>query len=241
MKAPLKSWLRFHPNLRDFLIRLYNAGWGLFPDHDGVPGPHVKRFAQQLGSCQPVLEIGGAGLSYRTHFRSNHFICTDLKADPRVDVQASVYALPFAENSVEVVLLFEVLEHLAEPQGALNEVSRVLRPGGALALTAPQYWHEHGWPSDYFRYTRHGLRHLAESSGLFVESIAPMGGPALLVSLVLSNNFNLGRDPIRRLLLCLPMTWLCYALDKIVFSNNLNRTNPDTRGWAMMARKPESG
>ncbi|MBI4469312.1 MAG: class I SAM-dependent methyltransferase [Acidobacteria bacterium] len=233
-----RTWIRKRPGLRTALIRLLNLGWSLFPLHDGVPGPHIRRFARRIGESAEILEIGGAGLSYRELFTCRNFICLDLRAEAPVNLMASVYALPFRDQCIQTVLLFEVLEHLAEPREALREIIRSLKPGGLLAITTPQYWHEHGWPSDYFRYTRHGLCHLAESSGFEVESLTPMGGPALLTSLVLSNNFGLGKDPIRRLLICLPLTWVCYLLDKTVFRNNLTSENPDTRGWAVILRRP---
>ncbi|MEO1573807.1 MAG: methyltransferase domain-containing protein [Pseudomonadota bacterium] len=44
--------------------------------------------------------------------------------------EASVMALPFADNSFDVVTAAHVLEHLPEPVAALAEMRRVLRPGG---------------------------------------------------------------------------------------------------------------
>lgn len=43
--------------------------------------------------------------------------------------------LPLASGSVDVVVLSEVIEHLVRPELAVWEISRVLRPGGALVLT----------------------------------------------------------------------------------------------------------
>jgi SAM-dependent methyltransferase len=45
--------------------------------------------------------------------------------------------LPFASNSVDVVILSEVVEHLVDTDGGLAELHRVLRPGGHLILSTP--------------------------------------------------------------------------------------------------------
>jgi ubiquinone/menaquinone biosynthesis C-methylase UbiE len=50
---------------------------------------------------------------------------------------ASVYALPFADATFDVVACTEVLEHLERPAEALAELHRVCEPGGHLVLTVP--------------------------------------------------------------------------------------------------------
>lgn len=47
--------------------------------------------------------------------------------------------LPLASESFECVLLSEVIEHLEEPQISIKEAARVLRPGGRLLVTTPNY------------------------------------------------------------------------------------------------------
>lgn len=45
--------------------------------------------------------------------------------------------LPLAGHSVDVVIMGELIEHLADTDGALDEARRVLRPGGILLLSTP--------------------------------------------------------------------------------------------------------
>ena len=59
-------------------------------------------------------------------------------AGPWTAFQGSVYDLPFASGAFDCVIISEVLEHLAEDERALREVSRVLRPGGVLAVSVPR-------------------------------------------------------------------------------------------------------
>lgn len=55
-------------------------------------------------------------------------------------VTAAAEDLPLPDASVDAVLLNEVLEHVADQQGTLSELSRVLVPGGALVVFSPNRW-----------------------------------------------------------------------------------------------------
>ncbi|MFN8662383.1 MAG: class I SAM-dependent methyltransferase [Thermomicrobiales bacterium] len=48
--------------------------------------------------------------------------------------QASIYALPFPDESFDLVYAHAVLYHLDRPEAALGEIHRVLRPGGLIAV-----------------------------------------------------------------------------------------------------------
>lgn len=50
--------------------------------------------------------------------------------------------LPYADNSFDVVLMSEILEHIPSDEAAIAEMARVLRPGGVAAVTVPRYWPE---------------------------------------------------------------------------------------------------
>ncbi len=51
--------------------------------------------------------------------------------------QADVAALPFAEDSFDLVVSFETIEHVSEPEAVLDEFSRVLAPEGLLVISTP--------------------------------------------------------------------------------------------------------
>ncbi|KOG64377.1 SAM-dependent methyltransferase [Streptomyces griseoflavus] len=54
--------------------------------------------------------------------------------------------LPFADGAADAVLFSEVIEHLVDPDAALDELRRVLRPGGHLMLSTPNLaaWYNRG-------------------------------------------------------------------------------------------------
>lgn len=68
----------------------------------------------------------------------------EIKLDQPIDIM---------DNSVNCVVLTEVLEHLYNPLGVLKDLNRVLKPGGFLIGTVPFVMSEHEQPYDYHRYT----------------------------------------------------------------------------------------
>jgi len=52
---------------------------------------------------------------------------------------ASVYQLPFQDRSFDAVFSHALFEHLGEPEAALEEIRRVLRPGGIVGLSSPDW------------------------------------------------------------------------------------------------------
>lgn len=60
--------------------------------------------------------------------------------DARLTQCDSDKPLPYSNESFDVILLSEVIEHVASPGFTLQECLRVLRPGGAVALTTPNLW-----------------------------------------------------------------------------------------------------
>ncbi|MGW0039796.1 class I SAM-dependent methyltransferase [Gordonia sp. NPDC003376] len=50
--------------------------------------------------------------------------------------------LPYADNSFDVVLMSEILEHIPSDEAAIAEMVRILKPGGLAAVTVPRYWPE---------------------------------------------------------------------------------------------------
>ena len=154
---------------------------------------------------------------------------------PRCSFRGSIYVPSSAKNSngaYDTVVSFSVLEHLPQPQQALREMCRVCRPGGTVVVDVPHLSRYHELPHDYYRFTEHGLSHLAEAAGLEVVEVQPLGGLAAFlghqVSTVLVCSF--WRIPVLKwgvfaanyLLVVCPTIWLDRLLKTVdVFPSSL--------------------
>lgn len=94
----------------------------------------------------------------------------------KADVLYDGTRLPFDDASFDTVINVQVLEHTPQPQHLLNEIGRVLRPGGILILSAPFSFRLHEEPHDYFRYSPHGMRELCKNAGISIEDVSAQGG-----------------------------------------------------------------
>ncbi|HKX30938.1 MAG TPA: class I SAM-dependent methyltransferase [Blastocatellia bacterium] len=94
----------------------------------------------------------------------------------KVSALADLHQLPFRSGSFDKIICNQVLEHLDEPDSALRELARVLRPGGRAFISVPFVWHLHQEPYDRYRFTRTALEYLIEKHGLKADLICPMGG-----------------------------------------------------------------
>jgi SAM-dependent methyltransferase len=149
--------------------------------------------------------------------------------------------LPIRSESVDGVVTFEVLEHIAEPALMLSEACRILRPGGVLLLSVPFQWWVHEAPWDFYRYTRHGLEYLLKKAGFGTFDVQPTSG--FWSMWILKLNYQLARlvrgPRLLRLLvrsLLIPIWWAGQA-----FAPLLDRIWPEDRetaGYFVVAYKP---
>lgn len=127
-----------------------------------------------------ILDVGcGAGAT-AVDFSANGWVCAcdrslhALRFVGERGVASRVAAdgpqLPFRDGSFDVVLAFDVLEHVTDDAGFLRELARVLAPGGALAIHVPAWpslWSHHDEVLEHKRrYTRRSLQALLGASPL---------------------------------------------------------------------------
>lgn len=114
-------------------------------------------------------------------------LCKNAKEGDRQGnfVQGDAEVLPFASSVFDMIFITEVLEHLLEPEKALLEIKRILKPEGKLILTVPNRdWFRYQkylrkrkvfQPVDDHWYTREELSRLLRESQFQIRSIGGHG------------------------------------------------------------------
>jgi len=94
----------------------------------------------------------------------------------RLDHVCDILAIPEPDGAFDAVLCTEVMEHVPDPIRALHELSRLLRPGGRLILTAPFCSASHFAPYHFHTgFTRYFYEHHLPRSGLTLVSLTANG------------------------------------------------------------------
>lgn len=126
--------------------------------------PVVLDFARDLVEAlelpEPLVEIGARAADgqediadVRAVLDARDHIGCDIQPGPNVDRIEDVHRLSFADESIGTVVAFETLEHVADPIRAMQEIHRVLRPGGVVAISSLMFMPIHAHPWDYWRFT----------------------------------------------------------------------------------------
>ncbi len=124
----------------------------------------------RLGKGLSVLDVGcGNGvISEQIWKMGNSVVCADLpmmtplthKRRVLMVVSALAEQLAFATSSFDIVVAFELLEHLWTPKSFLDEAYRVLKAGGHLIIEVPEGKEGLRWDSHIQYFTLEGLEHI---------------------------------------------------------------------------------
>jgi len=131
----------------------------------------LKHFAQivaeTLPSEEPIYEFGSLQVAgqegfadLRPLFPGKTYIGADMRQGLGVDRILDLHGINLPSETVGTVLCFDTLEHVEDPRRAVEEMFRILRPGGVLVITSVMDFHIHDHPHDYWRFTPDAFRSL---------------------------------------------------------------------------------
>jgi SAM-dependent methyltransferase len=134
-----------------------------------------------------LLDVGAGLMPYFPLFADlvSDYVGNDVAAGPGLTSISPIEELDLPDASFDVVLCTQVLEHVRRPQQALEEITRVLKPGGYLLLSTHGVYPHHPDPVDYWRWTQQGFEAMFEDvDGLELVELQPLlGSPATMALL----------------------------------------------------------
>ena len=140
-----------------------------------------------------ILDAGAGEQRYRQHCSHLRYVSQDFgrydgKGDLKglqtgswnydgIDIVSDICAIPESEGSFDAILCTEVLEHVPDPLGAIDEFGRLLRPGGMLILTAPFASLVHFAPFHFVSgFSKYWYEHHLPNRGFSIAELTPNGG-----------------------------------------------------------------
>lgn len=128
---------------------------------------NYRAFLQALprGGRRPVvLVIGGGilgeGMEELAASADIELLDTDIAFAPRTQLVCDAHDLPLQDGAVDGVIAQAVLEHVTDPARCVEEIHRVLSPGGVVYAETPFMQQVHSGPYDFQRFTHVGHRRL---------------------------------------------------------------------------------
>ncbi len=124
---------------------------------------YVKKIISQYEFDEPILDCaaGWEPNIYQSLFPNRKYIKQDIRDydPPCIDIICDICDMSSIEdNSIGLVLLLESLEHIEQPQKAIDEIYRILKPRGMLILTTVMAMGIHPCPKDYWRFCPDGIK-----------------------------------------------------------------------------------
>jgi len=121
-----------------------------------------------------IINIGSLSKNLQTLHKGIKNL--DICKYPNIDFIADVCDLPFKNESLNMVIFKNVLEHVKNPSKALSEINRVLKKDGILYVKIPFLQPFHAVPDDFQRYSECGFKELFKDYEELDFGIAVGGG-----------------------------------------------------------------
>lgn len=166
----LKSFFKQFP-------KLYYSIWHMFcPVMMLVNGPRMVLKHVERGS--KVIDLGSG-----PERLGPEFVNVDVFPFPEVDIVANAEELPFRDASLDAAVSESLLEHVPDAHKVAKEMTRVVRPGGYIYVSAPFIHPYHASPDDFNRWTVSGLKHMFPELDIVSSGVRSGPWSALLIFL----------------------------------------------------------
>lgn len=184
-----------------------------------------------------ILNIGSGNSPRKTGILN-----VDMMDYENVDIICDIHDLPFKDESVDAISNIAVLEHVKSPKLVIEEIHRVLKPGGKVFSVIPFMQPFHASPNDFQRYTLPGIEFLHNDfekvdSGVYA---GPLSASLWVLQEFIASTLSLGSIRVRNLLTIFLMflLWPLKFFDIIL--NNLGTSKNLASSFYFQGVKPSS-
>lgn len=191
----------------------------------------VREFSKTVGPNLKILDVGCGSKPYQNYFAQNEYLGIDVEVDndaDKVKIPDKYFDglnIPYNNDSFDLIICTQVLEHAIDPKKLLEECNRVLKTKGQIFLTMPFVYPEHAIPYDFRRFTSYGHRQILKESSFNVESVIPTCGVfrvcGQLISVAIFESIKFKSTILKLLisvLLCAPIQIISIILDFVFFN-----------------------
>jgi SAM-dependent methyltransferase len=180
----------------------------------------IKGFSKTVGTNQDILDLGCGTKPYQILFTGNNYTGIDFGERSYDGLN-----IPYDDNTFDLIICTQVLEHAVDPARLLRECNRILKDKGKIFLTMPFVYPEHAIPYDFRRFTSYGHKLIFKESGFTIEKITPTCGIfqvcGQLLSIAIFESIKFKATLLKLLLtvfLCAPIQIISIILDHIFFN-----------------------
>lgn len=159
----------------------------------------LERKLQEIAPGSRILDAGAGELRYKKFCTHLDYVSQDFGQydgagngeglqeqvwdNSKLDLVCDIAAIPVANASFDAAMCIEVFEHIPEPIKALEELGRIIKPGGHLILTAPMNSLVHFAPHYYYSgYSKYWYEKFLAQAGFEIVELSPNGNYFELVA-----------------------------------------------------------
>ena len=171
-------------------LQMFKPNVGM--DNQDVREAWLRKTLSAIPEGSRILDAGAGTMKYRDYCSHLRYVSQDfgqynvsgdgvgLHSDQfdygELDIVSDIVEIPEETNSFDAVMCVEVLEHLPNPDRAIKEFGRLLRPGGTLVMTAPFSSLTHMAPYHFCSgFSRYWVERQLTDYGFQISGIYPNG------------------------------------------------------------------
>lgn len=181
---------------------------------------------KEIAKGKVVLDVGGGSeyskwlSEYKDLFKDCDYKTIDIFPEFNPTILGDIHTIDLPDNSIDSIICNAVLEHCYNPNLAVDQMYRILKPNGRILASAPFIYAYHGNNiyKDYYRFTKDGWKYLFRNFK-DLEIVNIRGNSETMLHFL--------PPLIRR---CKPLQGLCRVIDKRLSNNQVS-------GYFVYARK----